>query len=366
MAISTVNTLVTASAQPCHLCHTRSSPLARHGASPSRSPAIKPFIRRTSRYTCVVQARTGSSSRQDTQDDMIPSDAEVVPVEGVYRTGNRQKIKGKTALVAGATGGVGSRVVQCLVNEGVRVRALVRDYTKVVRQSSVRSLLASATYHTARWGCQASIRPEAMGQININKSCLQNSDLYTKNVEVIKGDVYQYSTLPAAMKGCDFVVCATGSTDRLNPFGPFNVDYQGTRNLIAAATQAKVKKFVLVTSVGTDDPLFPLNLFFGVLFFKKRAEEELQRSGIDYTIVRPGGLQNSVPDRQREGGIVMAGPDTFGLPPRRSPGSILRRQVAEICVDALSEPAATNKVVEIVADQNEIVRPAAELFASVQ
>ena len=41
-------------------------------------------------------------------------------------------------------------------------------------------------------------------------------------------------------------------------------------------------------------------------------------------------------------------------------------QVAEICVDALSEPAATNKVVEIVADQNELVRPAAELFSNVQ
>ena len=40
-----------------------------------------------------------------------------------------------------------------------------------------------------------------------------------------------------------------------------------------------------------------------------------------------GGLQNELPDRQREGGIVMAGPDTFGLPPRRRPGSILRRQV---------------------------------------
>lgn len=47
--------------------------------------------------------------------------------------GNRQKIRGKTALVAGATGGVGSQVVQCLVNEGVKVRALVRDYTKAVR-----------------------------------------------------------------------------------------------------------------------------------------------------------------------------------------------------------------------------------------
>lgn len=40
-----------------------------------------------------------------------------------------------------------------------------------------------------------------------------------------------------------------------------------------------------------------------------------------------GGLQNALPDRQREGGIVMAGPDSFGLPPRRLPGSILRRQV---------------------------------------
>ncbi len=46
--------------------------------------------------------------------------------------------------------------------------------------------------------------------------------------------------------------------------------------------------------------------------------------------------------------------------------SLLLVQVAEICVDALSEPAATNKVVEIVADQNELVRPAAELFTGVQ
>ncbi len=53
-----------------------------------------------------------------------------------------------------------------------------------------------------------------------------------------------------------------------------------------------------------------------------------------------------MPDRQREGGTVMAGPDTFGLPPRRSPGSILRRQVRNVqdkpytsyrqCADSLS------------------------------
>lgn len=49
-----------------------------------------------------------------------------------------------------------------------------------------------------------------------------------------------------------------------------------------------VKKFVLVSSIGCDDPLFPLNLFWGVLLWKKQGELAVQRSGLDYTIVRPG------------------------------------------------------------------------------
>ncbi len=86
-------------------------------------------------------------------------------------------------------------MVQCLVNEGVKVRALVRDYTKVVRQPIVRSIQHCMV------GCQVSMCPYAMCRTMNSGSCLQNSDLYTNNVEVIKGDVYQYSTLPAAMKG---------------------------------------------------------------------------------------------------------------------------------------------------------------------
>lgn len=64
---------------------------------------------------------------------------------------------------------------------------------------------------------------------------------------------------------------------------------QGTLNLIAAARQKGVKQFIFVTSIGADDLANPLNLFWGVLFWKKRSEEELQRSGLTYTIVRPGG-----------------------------------------------------------------------------
>ena len=42
------------------------------------------------------------------------------------------------------------------------------------------------------------------------------------------------------------------------------ISVQGTLNLVAAAQQQGVKKIVLVSSIGTDDAFFPLNLFFGV------------------------------------------------------------------------------------------------------
>ena len=57
---------------------------------------------------------------------------QIIRLQTFPSAGNKQKIRGKTVLVAGATGGVGSQVVQCLCNEGINVRALVRDYTKVV------------------------------------------------------------------------------------------------------------------------------------------------------------------------------------------------------------------------------------------
>ena len=124
---------------------------------------------------------------------------------------------------------------------------------------------------------------------------------------------------------------------------------QGTVNLVAASKGAGLKRFVYVTSIGTDDPIYnPLNLFWGVLFWKKRAEEELQRSRIPYTIIRPGGLVNddadtnsassdkdskvSVPRRgtpstRGQGNVVMASAGTYGIPPKKSAGSIKRSKV---------------------------------------
>ncbi|KAL6750881.1 hypothetical protein V8C86DRAFT_2795325 [Haematococcus lacustris] len=234
-------------------------------------------------------------------------------------------LSGTKVLVAGATGGVGRQVVEVLVQAGVPCRALVRDLDKA------------------------------------RSSLPMSSGL----VELVRGDVFQFASLPGALGDAGCVVCATGASGLADPLGPFNVDYQGTANLVAAAKQQGVKKFVLVTSIGADDLINSLNLFYGVLFWKKRGEEVLQRSGLDYTIIRPGGLKNQLRAGEVAGNVVARGPGFYGVPPRGQAGSILRRQVAEVCVAALSEPAAANKVVEVIATPDAPALTYAQLFASV-
>jgi len=260
-------------------------------------------------------------------EDVMPEEVD----EGMVRSASQLMkdandlalFKGMKAFVAGASGGTGKKIVEQLVALGVPVVALVRDKSKA------------------------------------------SGGLLADGVTLVEGDVYQYQTLPMAMKDCNVVICATGSRPALDPLGPFNVDYQGTKNLVTAALRADVKHFTFVTSIGTDDILFPLNLFWGVLFWKKRAEEVLQRSGLEYTIVRPGGLKDELKKEDSEGQIVMAGPDAYGLPPRKQPGSILREQVAEVCIASLVEPSAANKIVEIVASKDAPKKSLEELFMAV-
>ncbi|KAK9845434.1 hypothetical protein WJX81_006363 [Elliptochloris bilobata] len=244
-----------------------------------------------------------------TTEDWTPSDSEVVPLNtgpaGAALGEPSGGFTGLRAVVAGATGGTGRAIVARLAAEGVPVRALVRN------------VAAAATV-------------------------LPGLD---RSVELLPADVYQYATLPRALGDANAMIIATGTRAALDPFGPYNVDYQGVVNLVTAAQrQGRVQRIVLVSSIGADDPFFPLNALWGVLFWKKRGEEAVQRSGIPYTIVRPGGLLDAPRPGTAVGGIVMAGPNAFGLPPRRLPGSILRSQVADVCVEALALREAEDKV----------------------
>ncbi|KAI8466406.1 MAG: dehydrogenase [Monoraphidium minutum] len=228
-------------------------------------------------------------------------------------------------FVAGATGGTGACVVRALRARGGDVRALARDAGAAVPK---------------------------LPQVG-------------EGLEIVEGDVMDYPCLAAAMQGCGAAVIATGARDPRDPLGPLNVDYNGTLNLVEAAKRAGVGRVVLVSSIGADDLLNPLNLFWGVLLWKKQAELALARSGLTFTVVRPGGLKSALRAGEASAGnVIMGRPGFFGFPPKRS-GSILRSQVADVCVEALVCGAAADKVVEVVAEAGAPATPLEELFAAV-
>ncbi len=215
-------------------------------------------------------------------------------------------------FVAGATGETGRRVVQTLVQRNIPTRALVRDLEKA-------------------------------------KQVLPDS------VESVKGDVLSPDSLREAIADCDTLICATGAQPSFDFTGPYKVDYEGTTNLVDIAKEKGIQHFVMVSSLCVSQFFHPLNLFWLVLYWKKKAEEHLSKSGVPYTIVRPGGLKNEDNDNP----IVMAGAD------RLSEGNIPRLKVAQVCVEALFQPEARNKIVEIIAPPDAETKSLEALFAQV-
>lgn len=216
------------------------------------------------------------------------------------------------ALVAGATGETGRRIVSELIKANIPVRALVRNLEEA----------------------KQILPPEA---------------------ELVLGDILKPDSLQSAITDCTVVLSATGARPSLDPTGPYQVDYQGTKNLIELAKESNIEHFVMVSSLCVSRFFHPLNLFWLVLYWKKQAEAELQKSGLTYTIVRPGGLKNEdTPDA-----VVMSKADTL------FEGSIPRQKVAQVCVAALSQGEAKNKIVEIVAESEASSRNWEELFAQV-
>ena len=216
------------------------------------------------------------------------------------------------ALVAGSTGKTGSHIVRLLLEKGIEVRALVRDLDKA------------------------------------------NSAL-PETVETVIGDVMDRESLTTALAGCDILLSATGAEPSFDPTGPYKVDYEGNKNLVDAAKAAGINRFVMVSSLCVSKIFHPLNLFWGILYWKKQAEDYLKASGVPYTIVRPGGLK----DEDNTQAIVMSAADTL------FEGSIPRVKVAQVCVDAIAQNAAENKVLEIVTSEEAAEQPMEALFASV-
>lgn len=218
----------------------------------------------------------------------------------------RMSFSSGRVLVAGATGGTGRRVLDALrsVDADVTVRALTRSADA---ESTLRERGAD---------------------------------------EVVVGDAMSPADAARAVEDCDAVVCTLGSSPGLGSLTGDSADGRGTENMVDAARDAGVERFVLVSSIGVGDSKSGMSLGLrlllrglGVLSAKARAEAHLRESGLAYTILRPGGLTNA----DATGDVVVGeGGDTVS-------GSIPRADVAGLCVASLFTPAAENRTFEVVA-----------------
>ena len=177
------------------------------------------------------------------------------------------------------------------------------------------------------------------------------------------GDIKDPSSLEPALKGCVALVILTSAGVKMKapplpgerpqfeyePDGmPEMVDYYGQKNQIDAAQKAAVEHIVLVGSMGGTNPNHPLNQMGNgnILIWKRKAEQYLIDSGIDYTIIRAGGLLDL------EGGVreLLVGKNDTLLnnPPEGISPAIPRADVAEVVVQAVKEPDARNKAFDII------------------
>lgn len=90
-------------------------------------------------------------------------------------------------------------------------------------------------------------------------------------------------------EGCDAVIFAAGSGGSTGPEMTDTVDRDGANRLVDIAAKAGVERFVMLSSVGAENP-DPEGELAHYLKAKHDADEHLKASGLSYAIVRPVSL----------------------------------------------------------------------------
>ncbi|PZV13555.1 MAG: NAD(P)-dependent oxidoreductase [Pseudanabaena sp.] len=174
-------------------------------------------------------------------------------------------------------------------------------------------------------------------------------ELEALGAKVMFGDALNPFDLESSLQGgaIDVVITTMGGlpSDRGE-----RADCEGNKNLIDAALKAGVKKFILVSSIGSGNSVVAIApqvlLTLGaILKEKEKAEQHLVDSGLTYTIIRPGGLKSEL----ATGNAVLTENPTVA-------GVIHRADVARLVFDCLNSDRANNKVFSAI-DRNMLFKP---------
>ncbi|MFL5781837.1 MAG: SDR family oxidoreductase [Thermoleophilaceae bacterium] len=177
----------------------------------------------------------------------------------------------------------------------------------------------------------------------------QEDDLRAAGVEPVVCDMEAGCDLVDAITGADAVVFAAGAGPGSGADRKWTVDYAGAAKLIVAARAAGVRRYVILSSIGTREPPDGDEVFSVYLRAKARADEELRASGLDWTVVRPGSLTDD------------PGTGRVHAAERVDRGEIPREDVSATLLAVLDDPGSIGATFELVGGETPIPEAIAAL-----
>ena len=178
----------------------------------------------------------------------------------------------------------------------------------------------------------------------------QAADLTAAGAIPVIGNLETDESLDAYVKGADAVVFAAGAGPGSGAARKRTVDLGGAVKLADAAKAQGVRRYVIVSSIGADNPAAAGDSMRVYLEAKAEADEYVRASGLDYTIVRPGSLTDDPGT-----GLVTAS-TTLG-----NRGPVPRADVAAVLAATLTTPATIGKTFELFAGDTPIAEALAAL-----
>jgi uncharacterized protein YbjT (DUF2867 family) len=160
------------------------------------------------------------------------------------------------------------------------------------------------------------------------------ADLEAVGAEPVLCDLEAEDDIARFVEGADAVVFAAGAGPGSGPARKQTVDLGGAVKLIHAARANGIARYVIVSSIGADHPERASGQMKPYIEAKAEADRRVAESGLDWTIVRPGGLTDD--------------PGTGRVSIDGGRGRIPREDVAATLVAVLDTDAAVGKAFDVV------------------
>jgi uncharacterized protein YbjT (DUF2867 family) len=162
-------------------------------------------------------------------------------------------------------------------------------------------------------------------------------------VEAVLGNLEgTVEELSENVKGCDAVVFSAGSGGHTGLDKTLLIDLDGAVKIMEAAERAGVGRFIMVSALQAHNRENWNEQIKPYYVAKHYADRMLVQSGLNYTIIRPGGLLNE------------PGTGKVTVAENLERGSIPREDVAKTILSVIDQENAFNKAFDLVSGETPI------------